>query len=196
MGVYDTLALDPPLVCPLCGKQHESLQTHLFDCSLATYRPGMIIPGSPVHTGVLKDYIDCCSTGDDRSERLDVYIVIWHGVYAASSLDPDSAQARLEKLDRMDLLGWLDTMQKTAREWMNRYRALCRDLSDWVEFRDMTAKEAAHGNKASEKTIQDFRRGMIVGNLTEELLQDPDPLRCILERNREDRLEDSGFFGL
>jgi len=36
MGIFDTIILDPLLVCPRCGKTHESMQTKIFDSSMST----------------------------------------------------------------------------------------------------------------------------------------------------------------
>lgn len=129
MGIYDTLILEPPLLCPRCGVAHGSIQTKLLDSSMSTYRAGMLVPGCPVHSGILKENEWCCpkSEGSEDSS-LDVWIIIWHGIYAGHAMDPESAQRRLDGLDRLDLLAWLDAMQKTADEWRNCYHALRADL--------------------------------------------------------------------
>jgi hypothetical protein len=195
MGIFDTLILDPPLVCPRCGKAHESMQTKVFDSSMSTYRPGMIVPGCPVHSGILKDYIWCCPTDSDEHGRLDVWIMFWHGVLAGYSLDIGSAERRLSTLDRLDLLDWLDSMQKTTLTWSNRYHALYRDLSDWIEYRDMPAEEKAPSETAGKDKAPRFRRSLLMIRLPEEVRNDPDPLRRILERNGMDSEPDTGFWG-
>ncbi|HCM28516.1 MAG: hypothetical protein A2Z99_01215 [Treponema sp. GWB1_62_6] len=195
MGLFDTLILDPPLVCPRCGKAHESMQTKLFDSSMSTYRPGMIVPGCPVHTGILKDHTWCCPTEHDEHGQLDVWIIIWHGVFADYALDTDTAELRLAGMDRLDLLDWLDRMQKTALEWKNRYHALYRDLSDWVEYRDLPEEDRAPPEEAGESKAARFRRSLFLIRLPEVIRNDPDPLRRILERNDLKAEPDTGFFG-
>ncbi len=45
MGVFDTVIVDPPLLCERCGATIE-IQTKQFDPGMATYRIGSIISGS------------------------------------------------------------------------------------------------------------------------------------------------------
>lgn len=196
MGIFDTLVLDPPLVCPRCGKAHESMQTKLLESSMSTYRPGMIVSGCPVHSGILKDYIWCCPTEEDEHGRLDVWLIIWHGIFAGYALDSGSAENRLSNMDRLDLLDWLDRMQKDAQEWKNRYGALYRDLSDLVEYRDLPEEDKSPPSEAGGGETRKFRRSLIMIHLSEEILNDADPLRRILERNDLKSAPDSGFFGI
>jgi len=186
---------DPPLVCPWCGNTHESMQTKIFDSSMSTYRPGMIVPGSPVHSGILKDYTWCCPTEEDEHGRLDVWIVVWHGVLAGYTLDTETAESRLSTIDRLDLLDWLDRMQKKALEWKNRYLALYRDLSDLVEYRDLLEEEKSLPQEDREDKASRFRRSLVLIRLPAEIRDDPDPLRRILERNDQKSTPDRGFFG-
>jgi len=195
MGIFDTLVLDPPLVCPRCGTMHESMQTKLFDSSMSTYRPGMIVPGCPVHSGILKDYLWCCPTDEDEHGRLDVWLIIWHGVFAGYELDSGAAERRLSSLDRLDLLGWLDRMQKDAQEWKNRYHTLYRDLSDWVEYRDLPEEEKSPPAETGEGGAEKIIRNLLYIRLTKEIRDDADPLRRILEKNDPNSEPDTGFFG-
>ena len=190
MGICDTLILDPPLACPRCGSTHDSIQTKLLDSSMSTYRPGMLVPGCTVHSGILKESGWCCPKSEGSEDRaLDVWIVIWHGIYAGYDLDPASARRRLDGLDRLDLLAWLDAMQKTADEWRNRYHALRADLRAWLECRDLPKASLEPGS--SKDPFGAISRGRI----PEEVRTDPDPLRRILERNAPDQPVDAGLFG-
>ncbi len=195
MGIFDTLILDPPLVCPRCGKVHESMQTKLLDSSMSIYRTGMIVPGCPVHSGILKDYMWCCPTEQDENGGLDVWLIIWHGIFAGSALDAESAESRLASIDRLDLLHWLDRMQQDALEWKRRYHALHRDLSDWVEYRDLPPDEKSPPDETSEDKTARFRRSLFLIRLPEEIRDDPDPLRRILEKNDLESTPDKGLFG-
>jgi hypothetical protein len=155
----------------------------------------MILPGCPVHSGILKDYIWCCPADTDEDKKLDVWIVIRHGIYVGHALDVETADRTLGSVDRLDLLDWLDRMQKTALEWSNRYHALYRDLSDWVEYRDLPEEEKSPAEEAGEGKKTRFRHSFLLIRLPEEVRNDPDPLRRILERNRPDSEPDTGFFG-
>ena len=196
MGMFDTLILDPPLVCPRCAKVHGSMQTKSFDSTLSVYRPGMIIPGCPVHSGILKDHTWCCETETEKNEELSVWLILWHGIFAGYALDAESAELRLAKLDRLDLLGWLDRMQKRAEKWEARYHSLYRDLSNWIEYRDLdTEEKALVDKKPGEGKAKKFRTRLLFIHLPEEIRNDPDPLRRILERNTGEAEVEPGMFG-
>lgn len=188
MGIFDTLVLDPPLVCPRCGTVHASLQTHLLDSRLSTYRPGMIVPGCPVHMGILKESIWCCPREEgSENQSLEVWIVIWHGIYAGSSLDAKAAERRLNDIDRLDLLNWLDMMQKSSAEWRRRFHSLSADLRDLLEWRADEGAEKGRGEGGKHRSF-DFHR------LPEEIRKDPDPLRRILERYEPQDGSDPGWW--
>jgi len=190
VGLYDTLILDPPLVCPRCGAIHRSIQTGLLDSSMSTYRPGMLVPQCPVHSGILKERTWCCPQSETNDDKvLELWILIWHGIYAGYALDPEAAQRRLASIDRLDLLEWLDAMQKSAAEWRSRYHAIHADLRDWLEFRDMPKE--TEGQTPGRKHL----RALTMSRISEELAKDPDPLRRILERNAPDQPVDSGLWG-
>ena len=42
MGLFDTIHLKSPLVCPTCGRQEHDYQTHAFDDVMANYRIKMM----------------------------------------------------------------------------------------------------------------------------------------------------------
>ena len=92
-------------------------------------------------------------------------------------------------------------MQKTALDWSNRYHALYRDLSDWVEYRDLPEEAKSPPEEAGEDKVNKedkpsrFRRSLLFIRLPEEIRNDPDPLRRILERNGKDSKPDTSFFG-
>lgn len=195
MGIFDTLILDPPLVCPRCGKIHESMQTKLLDSSMSTYRSGMIVPGCPVHSGILKDSAWCCPTEQDEHGRLDVWIIVWHGIFAGCALEAEAAERRLARIDRLDLLHWLDRMQQNVLEWKHRYHALYGDLSDWVEYRDLPEEVKSPPDENGEDKTTRFRRSLFLIRLPEEIRDDPDPLRRILERNNLESTPERAFFG-
>ena len=190
MGLFDTLVMEPPLICPRCGTVHQSIQTKNLESSMSTYRPGMLIPMCPVHTGLLNEWTYCYpKSADDDDRTLKVWIIIWHGVYAGHALDLDTASRKLDGLDRLDILAWLDRMQKTALEWRNRYNALYSDIRDWLELRDMKPQTAGSGEG------RDRFRELLASRIPEEIRKDPDPLRRLLERNAPDQIVDHGFFG-
>ncbi len=54
MGMFDTIQLETPLVCPGCGHEEPTVQTHHFGETLDTYRIGMIVPHCPILTGILE----------------------------------------------------------------------------------------------------------------------------------------------
>jgi hypothetical protein len=88
-----------------------------------------------VHTGIIKEWTYCCPVSENAPDGrpdniLAVWIVIWHGIYAAYALDPLNAKQKMESINRLDLLAWLDRQQQEAQDWKSRYHALRRDLGE------------------------------------------------------------------
>jgi len=54
MGMFDTIRLKEPLLCPNCGAEHSEIQTHEFGDIMAVYGIGSVLSYSPVHSGIIK----------------------------------------------------------------------------------------------------------------------------------------------
>jgi hypothetical protein len=54
MGMFDTIHLKSPLICPVCGGQKHDYQTHAFDDVMANYRIGSRVGGA-VLTGIVQE---------------------------------------------------------------------------------------------------------------------------------------------
>lgn len=185
MGTPDTLILDPPVLCPACGKLHGETQTHLLGDMLSTWSLGDVVRYSPVSTGVLAESVFCCRIeGTDQWNRIPLFVVIWHGVYAGHELSEEEALTRLNSIDRLDLLRWLELSQQDARDWRSRYRHLRSDIKEWIDEQ----KEPGAQSGPGLRFLRAFR------SLPKEILDDPDPLSRILERNAEEEPVPRGMF--
>lgn len=178
MGLFDTIHLDPPLACPVCGVPASDLQTHEFGETMTTYRIGSVIAMCPVLTGILRERL-WCATCHGKSGRTDaaeipVYVIIWHSVLAGVTLDAESAERRLAAVDRLDLLGWLDEAQRKADQWQQRFQDLRHDVRRWHEHLHRPPPEAQSKREKALRQLWD---------LPEEILNAPDPLAVILERS-------------
>ena len=178
MGMFDTIHVQAPLLCPTCGAQICSLQTKEFDSIMAHFKTGSVLTGSPVLTGILKETLWCaaCHKAGQPSES-PVYIVIWHSVLADVEQDLAKAEARLTAIDRLDLIGWLDEAQREAARWHRHYHGLYQDVQRWHEH---LARAAAPEPEATE-----HRRVLLrFFDLPEKILTAPDPLAAILTANK------------
>ena len=185
MGTPDTLVLDPPVVCPVCGKTHNETQTHLLGDMLSTWRIGDIVRYSPVSTGILNESVHCCRIeGTDQWTSIPLFVVIWHGIYAGHALSEEAAMAKQNSIDRLDLMRWLDQAQQEIRDWRSRYRHLRSDISEWRDEQK---------NPRAERPERERFFG-IFNALPDEILNDPEPLSRILERNSEDQPAPRGLF--
>jgi hypothetical protein len=211
MGLYDTFLLEPSLTCPRCGKEHVSIQSKQFDSTMSTYRPGMFVRGCPVHTGILKEWTTCCAgperlSGGQPDDSLDVWIVIWHGIYSGHALDAAAAKRKMDSIDRLDLLDWLDRMQQESREWKSRYHAMRHDIGLYLEYRDLPPEDRAElddekttsGEADVEPRETRKRRGlhlMPLHFLDKSIRTSADPLRSIYDKHEPDHPADHGLFG-
>ena len=187
MGMFDTIHVRTPLICPFCGAESRSLQTKHFDCSMAHFKIGSVLTGCPVLTGIIKEslWCDACwktrrETGDksDPPPEPPVYLVVWHSLLAGVEQDLAKAEARLAAVDRFDLVGWLDEAQREAARWRRNFHELHSDVSRWHEHLTRPAEPEPSGENAGR--VRTFRRFF---DLPEEILNAPDPLAAILAAN-------------
>lgn len=186
MSLFDTLILEPAVVCSNCGKIHDQTQTHLLGDSMSTWRIGSLIRFCPIHTGIMQEEVFCCPIPGTEHEhnRISIWIVVWHGIYAGHALDENTAIHKMNGIDRLDLLTWLDMAQTEMRTWRGRYRSIRRDLINLQEAKSRAKEEESEPGK---------HRFGFFNFLPEEIINDPDPLARILERNAEN-LEPSGMW--
>ena len=185
MGLFDTIHLDPPLACPVCGATSSDFQTHELGDSLATYRIGSVASMASVLTGIVKDRFWCgaCHKAGQRTDA-PAYIAIWHSIIVAVELDLAEAERKLAAVDRLSVVGWLDQAQREALQWQRRYYQLYDDVKHWHE----------HVQSPPDPTEPEDDRRKSLRQLfgpPQEILDSPDPLAAILKRNRTDGGEDS-----
>lgn len=173
MGLFDTIHLTSPIRVPGWKAPVEQFQTKHFGCTLQEYTVGSLLSESPVLLGIVEEHLWGGSeqTGG-KGETHVVYLAVWHHILAGVYLDADEAERRLQSVDRLDLIAWLDEAERAARYWKNRQHELFTDVKEWHERQDLTI----------EKTQWDFLRW----HLSEEILTSPDPLGAILESHRKD----------
>lgn len=184
MGMFDTIRLDEPLVCPACGNRQSTLQTHHFGETLDTYRIGMLVPECPVLTGILLESFWCsaCHNADLRSSP-QLHVVIWNSILVAVEWARDDAERKLAAVDRLSLIQWLDRTQREAAEWRREYHALRNDLARWHDYQEQEKQRAS----ASENVPQHVASRLLnLFDPDEAIRAAADPLAAILERHPPD----------
>ena len=179
MGMFDTMALEKPLICPSCGHEESTVQTHLFGETLSTYRTGMIVSDCPVLSGILRETFWCSACHNkDLENAPELFVVIWHAILVAVEWTQEDAARKLASVDRVSLIEWLDRMQRDAREWRRKYHALRTDLDRWHRYQG-EQKESGADSETSERVKALHRIFM-----PDEMIRNAeDPLQAILERN-------------
>ena len=181
MGMFDTIHVKTPMLCPGCGAEHHSIQTKEFSNTMSHFKIGSVLSDSPVLMGILKESLWCspCYKAG-RESNSPVYLVIWHSLLAGVEQDAAKAEARLASIDRLDLIRWLDEAQREAARWRQYYHSLHCDVRRWHEH-------LAHKDEPEpDKTDPDAKRRRAwqrVFGLSEDILSDPDPLAAILKAN-------------
>jgi hypothetical protein len=190
MGMFDTIHLEFPLVCPACGGQEHSFQTHAFEDVMADYRIGSLVRGG-VLTGIVQERFWCSACHKEGvSTESPVYLVIWHSILAGVEQDAERAEARMASVDRLDLIGWLDEAQRNETRWKRHFYRLFTDVSRWSEHlaREKNPEPAPEGETGEQaKRHEAFAR---LWRLPEEILSAPDPLAAIIEKNKPGPDED------
>ena len=180
MGMFDTIHVRTPLICPVCAAEIRSLQTKEFDSTMANFRIGSVLSGSAVLTGIIKEHLWCkaCSDAGQPSES-PIYLVVWHSLLAGIEQDLAKAESRLAAVDRLDLIGWLDEAQREAARWRHNFHTLHHDVSRWHQHLTRPPEPEPTGENAERARA--FRRFF---DLPEEILTAPDPLAAILAANK------------
>jgi hypothetical protein len=180
MGMFDTIQLETPLVCPGCGHEEPTVQTHHFGETLDTYRIGMIVPHCPILTGILIETFWCSACHHAGKEAPpSLYVVIWHSILVAVEWKRDEAERKLAAVDRLDLIEWLDRMQREAAAWRRNYHALRSDLARWHEYQGR--QKDAPSDQESSPNATSRLSGFFLPD--EAIRSAADPLAAILERN-------------
>ena len=190
MGMFDTIHLKAPLVCPVCGAEQLDHQTHAFHDILAIYEIGSLVGGS-VLSGIISETLWCSACHEaGNSANSPVYLVIWHSILAGVEQDLTRAEARLASVDRLDLIGWLDAAQRQSAKWQRRYHGLTHDLQGWHDHLDrLQNPEPARSGETLEMTARRESLSRLWGP-AEEILTAADPLATIIARNKPDAADD------
>lgn len=110
MGMFATIHVKTPLICPVCGAAVQSFQTKEFACLMAHLKIGSVLSGSSVMTGIVKDSLWCEACYQARrasGEQADpppephVYLVIWHSI---STGETGCRRARMKARSPVDCL--------------------------------------------------------------------------------------------
>ncbi len=187
--MFDTIHLKPALLCPICGAEQHTLQSKAFGETMAHYEVGAVLRGSPVLHGILQETLWCRSCQDaERTSESPVFLVIWYSVLAGVEQDAAKAEARLAAIDRLDLIGWLDSAQGEAADWHRRFHALYHDVKRWHAHLARRPAEPPTAAEADDPQAERRRGWQRLFDLPEEILHAPDPLAAILARHKpEDR---------
>ncbi|HBJ88038.1 MAG TPA: hypothetical protein DDZ88_30115 [Verrucomicrobiales bacterium] len=189
MGMFDTIHVKKPLICPACGAEVFSIQTKEFDSCMFHFKIGSVLSGSPVLIGIIKEslWCDACYKAGTKPADSPVYLIVWHSLLAGVEQDFAKAEVRLAAVDRLDLIAWLDEAQREAARWSRNYHKLFSDVSRWHEHLTRPPEPEATGAEAERHRA--FRR---LFSLPDEILAAPDPLAAILATNKlvSDDVED------
>jgi hypothetical protein len=192
MGMFDTIHLEKPIACKTCGAGILDFQTKQFESLMLDYHIGSVLQGGRILSGILKEeaYCDACSSAGKPSWT-DVYMVVWHSILAGVETDEKQAQARLDAVDRLDLVQWLVEAQRKTREWKQRFYSLHNELRKWQNHLEEQKKPAENDVENPERKR---RIGFFFGP-PEEILQATDPIAKILEIHSPNKEKSaSGFF--
>lgn len=177
MGMFDTIDLEKALICPSCGHEEQMVQTHHFGETLSTYRAGMIVSDCPVLTGILRETFWCSAChNEDMESAPELFIVIWHTVLVGVEWEQEEADRKLAAVDRLNLIDWLERMQRDAKEWRRKYHALRTDLDRWHKY---ALEKETQGDEEPEG-VNALRRIFMPD---EEIRNATDPLEAILKRH-------------
>lgn len=191
MGMFDTIHLKHPLVCPTCGGQEHDFQTHAFDDVMANYRIGSRVGGALL-TGIVQERFwcsDCHKAG--QSAESPVYLIVWHTILVGVEQDFARAESSLAAVDRLDLIGWLDEAQRNETRWKRRFYGLFHDVRRWHEHLERERNPEPAPDGETHEQAQRRKTFASLWGLPDEILSAPDPLATIIEKHTPDQKESS-----
>ncbi len=116
-------------------------------------------------------------------------MVIWHSILVAVEWKREEAERKLAAVDRLDLIEWLDRMQREAATWHRNYHALRSDLAGWHDYQGQQ-KEVP----ADQEPAPNAKSRLLSFFLPDEALRNAaDPLAAILERHPPVKHPDGQF---
>ncbi len=191
MGTPDTIHLDPPVKCTICGTLINAFQTYLFADFMYNYRIGDILEGSTV-TGVVRDDIHCPNYAGHPTPKEDkpqwVYLGLWHHILICIEETHDAAFEKVTKFG----LGELYLLHEEKQVQRNHYRDLYYELKNLIhEYADFLELSAEEQKKI--KTGSDKQAKLFFWNL-DECLEAPSPLQFILNKFKDIPDEADPFF--
>jgi hypothetical protein len=174
MGLFDTLHFDQAIPCPACQNPIPSVQTHALSDSMENYKVGAILKSSPILTGVFTEELFCHKCFRENPQKQLVYVVIWHSILAGIEHTEKAAEEKLKEIDRLDLIGWLDSAQTEEKKWKQAYYKLYRDLEDWHTY-----TQTPQDNTEKPNISKIWRERFI-----QEIIEAENPIQKILEKNK------------
>lgn len=174
MGIFDTVLLDKPRTCTVCGAQIDQVQTKVFDPMLREYTPGDIIAGSPVLAGVVEEDLFCpgCNSVSQK-----IYFSVWHTLLVGIYDTVDEAEEQMMSVDRSDLLDHIARHQERALIWHNRFSRLYGEIQNLHDYLQNADKKESIQPGSRFYRIRDI----VSGN---------DPLGALIEAHRPVNPED------
>ncbi|AEA46558.1 hypothetical protein [Archaeoglobus veneficus] len=130
MGMYDTIYLDRPYTCPVCGEKIRSVQTKAFENMLESFCVGDCV-GHAEEIEIVKEELFCSNCS---KSVLSVYIVVCRGILLGITDTLEEARNLLNSLNLEKLVFmYHDLYQKYIRERNERHSCekFLEDLREW-----------------------------------------------------------------
>lgn len=144
---------------------------------------GDLIYGSPILSGVIREELYCpgCAAAE-RTDRMSVWFAVWHTLLVGVYDDPVQAEARLQTVDRAELLDYLARHQSAALTWHDRFSRLYGELQNLHDYQNRGPDE-----EAVRDDLRFFR--------IRDILDTEDPLGELIRNNKPENPEDETEVG-
>jgi hypothetical protein len=135
MGMFDTIKLDRPHECPICGKSIDSVQTKAFENTLEIYKVGDCISHAEDIRVVKEElFCDSCST----SAGIHVYFAVNRGILSGIATGLKEAKFLMNDLNLEKMVLWYHDLYKRYinERWKKiEYWHFLEDLREWYSER-------------------------------------------------------------
>ncbi len=184
MGTPDTIYLDTPIKCTICGTLIDNVQSHQFADIMLYYFVGDVLEGSII-SGVLEEEVFCPNYQKHPEQRpitpQVVYLAIWHHILISVEETHDIALKKVQTFGQGELYLLYEGMQKRRNEYRNNFNRLRNIVQTYASYLELPNSEQTKILAEDADLTTFFYHGIA------KYLKEKSPLKAILLEIEKDR---------
>ncbi len=177
MGLFDTIEFPLPIKCKVCGKEHTSTQTKMFENLMVNYGVGDILPRNFI-TGVFQETIYCDHDDDEKENSWDqeIFLAVWHNILIDIEEDYKEAERKVRKFSQGDLYLLYQNLYQERNKYRYKYDAVVDWTEKYIKYQNLT-------NEGKEKLLkeEDSLANFYMKTFAEKMVESKSPFKDYLD---------------